>query len=336
MSHCLIILPDLLSVPEEAAREVSLPTLERLLNCGKLSHKEEQCAEQTLMRHFGYRVPDATSIPAGKIRWAADFSEAAPEFCICADPVHMLADIDHARLMDASSLKLSNAESEHYIGNLNKVFAADGLEFVASSPDRWYLTGKDASMLKTLPVGALVGRNVASFLPEGDASAHWRTLTTEVQMLLFSDPMNQTREDQGQLSLNALWLWGGARYDPPKNDRPDVCYSNDVFCQGLANISQIPVHDLPVFSTDSLDGLLLMDSRGMQAVMYGDYAQWKAWVLRLETELFQPLWQALKSGHIENITFSVGGGRDFVVRKPGISAFWRRRKALLSFISEST
>lgn len=287
------------------------------------------------MRHFGYKTPDANSLPAGKIRWAADFKQTAPEFCLCADPVHMLADIDHARLMDASSLKLSQAESEHYIHNLNKVFATDGLEFVASSPDRWYLTGQDASMLKTLPVKSLVGRNVASFLPEGKASAHWRTLTTEIQMLLFADSMNQTRGDQGQLPLNALWLWGGGEYELPVSAGLETCYSNDTFCQGLARLNRVPTHDLSTFNTQSLDAELLMDSRGLDAVMYGNFAQWQAWVVGLETQLFDPLWRALKSGQVDKITLSVGTGREYTITKPGFSAFWRRRKTLQSFFSET-
>lgn len=338
MTHCVIILPDLLTVPEEATVELSLPALEKLLGRGRATKTQDSCVEQTLMRHFGYKVPEANSLPAGKIRWAADFNQPAPQFCVCADPVHMLADIDHARLMDASALKLSKAESDHYINALNKVFCADGLEFVAGSPDRWYLTGLDASMLKTLPVKSLVGRNVASFLPEGDASAHWRTLTTEIQMVLFADSMNQTREDQGQLSLNSLWLWGGGHYEKPTGMPPANCYTDDALCQGLAKHGQTSLEKTSTFDCESIkDGdVLLMDGKGNNAIIYGNYVEWKEWIVNLEASLFVPVWRALQTRQINQLTLNVGNAREFSITPSRIPAFWRRRKKFKSYVSEKT
>ncbi len=338
MTHSVVIVPDLLTVPEEATTDLKLPALENILSRAKLSKTDDRCVEQSLMRHFGYSMPSPTSIPAGRIRWTADFDEPAPEYCVCADPVHMLADIDHARLMDAASLKLSKAESVHYINALNKVFADDGLEFVYGAPDRWYLAGQDASMLGTLPVKTLVGRNVASFLPEGDSSAHWRTLTTEVQMVLFSDNMNQTRESQGQLALNALWIWGGGNYEKPIADSPDRCYSNDVFCQGLAALNQTPISALSDSDLESItdDYVLFMDGAGMNAIIYENYTEWQNWITAMEEELFKPLWRALKSGKINSLTLNVGNGCEYRVTASRFPTFWRRRKSIRSHFSKSS
>jgi len=43
--------------------------------------------------------------------------------------------------------------------------------------------------------------------PKGVEALHWHQLFNEIQMLLFSHPVNEAREVRGELPVNSVWLW---------------------------------------------------------------------------------------------------------------------------------
>lgn len=79
-----------------------------------------------------------------------------------------------------------------------------------------------------------------------------------------------------------------------------------------------------------------MDGEGNNAIIYGNYIEWQEWIVNLEANLFVPLWRALKSGQINQITLNVGNGREFFITPSRIPAFWRKRKTLKSYVFNKT
>ncbi|MCB1756983.1 MAG: hypothetical protein KDJ38_15780 [Gammaproteobacteria bacterium] len=338
MNQWTLILPELLTVAPEIIDGLRLPALEQLLSGARESAVADRCAEQSVLRHAGYTMPDIFSVPAAQLCWQLDFDEAVPAHLLCADPVHLLADKSDARLMDASRLNLSEAEADQLLGALNDTFSGDGLVFRKGSANRWYLSGMDAAALRTLPVKNLVGRNVANFLPEGPKLADWRRLTTEIQMLLFTQPVNQTRAGQGQLPVNALWFWGG---DPPtaQKSRPmSTLFADDAFSRAVAQDSATQHQTLAEFSTlnQMRQTIILVDIAGQDAVLYDDAGRWRDWISQLEASVFAPAWQQLQAGNIERIVLNAGNGREFTIGRPGLLRFFRRDKPLQKFLSSQT
>ncbi len=317
----------------------SLPSLELLLSRGVEKPVSERCYEQSLMYHLGYKTPDLYSIPAADCRWAVDFTEMIPEYCVCADPVHLLLNKAQARLMDASALQISCDDAEQLMVTLNKLLAEDGFELHRTSSERWYMSGKDPSSLYTLPVKSIVGRNVGNFLPEGEQSASWNRLMTEVQMLLYTHPINQARTARGLLSVNALWFWGAERLPINRQvtNRPDVghLFADDVFSLGLAKQIALDSGPLEQFSVISKgrQSLLYINTQGMNHVLYEDINAWNRWIMQLETDIFKPAVECLKSGVIDSVIISVGNAREFTIERGDMKKFWRRKKALKTLLS---
>ena len=66
----------------------------------------------------------------------------------------------------------------------------------------------------------MVGRNVDRWLPEGRPARLLRRLQNEVQMLLYSHPLNDAREAQGALPVNSFWLSGCGRRQDVEGEEP--------------------------------------------------------------------------------------------------------------------
>jgi hypothetical protein len=154
---------------------------------------------------------------------------------MCADPVHLQADMDHAILTSSHDLYLNQDESAAICDVLNKHFKQDGLSFISLDKDQWIVTCKDEIELNTTPLSETIGRNVNFLLPKGDASGFWKKILTEAQMLMHSHDVNVDRESSGKLSVNSLWFHGSGHlpnYD--KQTSLSIC-SNDNVLKGLAD-----------------------------------------------------------------------------------------------------
>lgn len=200
--------------------------------------------EQALMQLLGFSSVDAGRIPAALFRYPIDMQRPAPRHTVCADPVHLRAERDHARLVPAAALDIEPAEAHDLLGALNNLVGADGLNFELAEPGRWYLTGMPAHALDTWPVHAVAQRNVANFMPAQGEAAEWRRLMTEVQMLMHTHAVNVAREQRGRLTINGIWFWGGAACPEPPSCPAVRLFADDYFSRGLA--AQIGLRVLPL------------------------------------------------------------------------------------------
>ena len=312
----------------------TVPALSALLSLGREHKDPSVCPEQTLLRFAGIDGFKATCLPAAELKWQGEFGSDVPQCCVVADPVHMLADTDHARLMGTGTLQLQDEESQALLKSLNHTFEEDGLQFFQGRSGSWFITGRDASMLGTWPTHVLVGRNVASFLPEGEASADWRKLMTEIQMLLFSHPVNQVRTAEGQLTINALWLWGGGKLPQQTNRQALSVFSDSSFAAGLSTASGFEQHALSQFDPANLpdSNILLFDDSMQERLLYEDYAGWQQRLLQLESGVFQPLLKQFQSGRVSRIVLNIGNRREFLIQPSLFRRLFSRSRSLADFV----
>jgi hypothetical protein len=62
--------------------------------------------------------------------------------------------------------------------------------------------------VQTSTVLAASGRNIDTYLPRGADARRWRRFVTEVEMVLFQDPMNELRDRLRLPRISSLWLAG--------------------------------------------------------------------------------------------------------------------------------
>jgi len=76
------------------------------------------------------------------------------------------------------------------------------------APLRWYVAHPSLATLRCASLDRVIGRNVDRWLTDAPEVRLVRRLQNEVQMLLYTHPINDAREAQGLLPVNSFWLSG--------------------------------------------------------------------------------------------------------------------------------
>jgi len=190
---------------------------------------------------------------------------------VCADPVHLQADRDTARLLPSEVLEISEQESEQLLADLNAFLIADGLTLYSETSGGWYLTGMDASQLESLPPSFLAHRSASAFMPGGQNSEPWQRLMTELQMLLHTHPVNVARQERGALTVNSLWFWGGGAIDPALlGENTLSVYADADFCVKFCEAYELSCRPLSEFDPNTVGRAVVVDQRIATAVLARD------------------------------------------------------------------
>ena len=147
-----------------------------------------------------------TASADGLIPWAALEANAKPnEGWAFITPCHWAMGREHATLTDPAALALNELEACTLLGAMQPYFATEGITLHYSQPTRWLARGDVFATLPTASLDRVLGRNVDRWLP---ASKQIKLLQNEMQMLLYTHPINDERAAIGQRSINSFWVSG--------------------------------------------------------------------------------------------------------------------------------
>jgi len=333
--NCHLLVPDLFwpaSAGNEPYRGLELPALETLLARGRRLRTPGASLERWLAGH--YRLADALPLAAYSLR--GDGGDPGEDWWMCADPVNLRFHGDRLLLADASRLAITPDESRECLAALNTHFSDEGISFVAPRPERWYLRTAHETRLQSAPTSEVAGRNVEAFLLQGDESARWRKLMNEAQMVLHQQPCNDFRERQARPAVNGIWVWGPGRLQQLAASYEGL-WSDHPLAAGLAAASGAAARSLPA------SGAQLLHARptGMHLVVlalpptaYGDLANWRNAVAKIDQSWAAVLLAGLWDGAIESLTLH-GLGPDFghmsVMTRRDRLYLWRARRPLRAY-----
>jgi len=343
MKSIHLVITDLF-LPKDIAADVCaglhLPALEKMLARGALTGSlalnpstssgrmdvSGMSLENHLCELFG--VPCQQGVPIAPI--SALFDRLGEGCWLRADPVHLRLQRDQLVLLP--DVEVSEDEAGQLCGALNAHFAGQGMEFFAPHPQRWYVRLDQLPDIETVPLSQAAGRNVHDLLPKGADAMRWHRLFNEIQMLLYSHPVNEAREARGDLTINSLWLWGcGCSSAAPLEKTYDSVSSNEVLAGMFASAAEIPFAGWPEqWRDEDGSGKQLLVWTGLRSSLQrGGLDAWRVALQGFETGYAQPLWQALRSGKIAQLQIDIPGGDDIrrvCLTRGDAWAFWRRGK----------
>ena len=164
----------------------------------------------------------------GLIPWAAweaakSIANADGKAWAFITPCHWAMGREHATLSDPHTLALSASESQTLLEAMQPYFATEGITLHLAAPDRWLAEGEVFRHQPTASIDRVLGRNVDPWLPGAKTAGSLRRLQNEMQMLLYTHPLNDERAAARQLSVNSFWISGsGALGKPVAGASPEL------------------------------------------------------------------------------------------------------------------
>jgi len=213
----------------EALAGLRLPKLEALLSRLALANGDTQ-EDTTLSPPHERALAKALGISAadGCIPWAAlearrlglqptDAGASWGAATLC----HWQVGIDDVVLGDPSAIEIDAAESAALLAVAQPFFAEDGIALHGSSvPGRWLACGKVFDGLATASIDRAVGFPIAEWSPLSDAARPLRRLQNEMQMLMYTERVNDERAARGVPPINSFWLSGTGSLPASFTDLP--------------------------------------------------------------------------------------------------------------------
>ena len=109
---------------------------------------------------------------------------------------------------DPATLQLDAEASEVLRTAMQPYFAEDGITLHPSEPGTWLACGSVLHQLPTAALARVSGDVVDRWLPRQAEARVLRRLQNEMQMLLYTHPVNAARSARGLPEVNSFWISG--------------------------------------------------------------------------------------------------------------------------------
>ena len=199
----------------EALRAQPLPNLQRLL--ARLGVEGTDDAgpdslstphERALARAWGLPVEDGL-IPLAALQVHQAGQDHASAGWAWISPAHWQVGRDHIAMAHPRDLHLDAEDSRALLEAMRPYFAEDGITLTWDAPLRWLARGDLFRALPTASLDRVMGRTIdKNWMPQGATGAPLRRLQQEMQMLLYTLPLNDARQRGGLLPVNSFWASG--------------------------------------------------------------------------------------------------------------------------------
>lgn len=206
----------------QAMSSTDLKNLSKLLRGMKLVKTDTGQAASLSPPHERVlaEVGGLTASADGLIPWAALEANAKPnEGWALITPCHWAMGREHATFTDPATLALQEPEARTLLSDMEPYFATEGITLHYLQPTRWLARGDVFAALPTASLDRVLGRNVDRWLP---ASKQIKLLQNEMQMLLYTHPINDERAAIGQRSVNSFWVSGSGALAKAGTNHPHV------------------------------------------------------------------------------------------------------------------
>jgi hypothetical protein len=136
-------------------------------------------------------------------------------------PCHLTAQSNHVRMDDPLDLHISTQECDTLRSAMKRYFEEDGITLHPLTNGTWLAFG---AVLKDLPTASLervAGNSIDPWVPQQEHAKHLRRLQNEMQMLLYTHAVNDSRTARGLATINAFWISGTGTPGPAPIKPPE-------------------------------------------------------------------------------------------------------------------
>jgi hypothetical protein len=137
-------------------------------------------------------------------------------------PCHWKVNADHVEMQDPADLALTDDETTALMEAMQGYFAEDGIALHALSAGTWLAHGAVLEGLATASLERARGARIDTWMPRQPQAKTLRRLQNEMQMLLYTHPLNDTRAVRRQTTVNSFWVSGTGALPAPNSNQAAV------------------------------------------------------------------------------------------------------------------
>ena len=208
--------------------EAPLPPRLRALLAAMDPTTRIECAESNPSTPCELALAEANALPGspGHIAWAAFETGTVGIPCAFLKLCHLQVGADHILLLPPEDLGVDADTSSLLMSAMAPYFLEDGIALHphGTVPGTWFATGEPFRNLRTVSTDQVAGRRLTRSMLEsaGGSAAVLRRLQNEMQMMLYTHPANEARQQQGLLPINSFWVTGAGVLDASIPAHPHV------------------------------------------------------------------------------------------------------------------
>jgi len=150
----------------------------------------------------------------GQIAWAAVRAQEFPQLHTLTSAwafvnlCHWQASTFEVSMRQIPMVDLTVEESDSLQQAMAPFFEQDGITLQTLEPGCWLAHSELFANLRSASPERVQGRNLAPWMPSTADAGQLIRLVSEMQMLLYTHPVNDARQARGALTANALWFSG--------------------------------------------------------------------------------------------------------------------------------
>jgi hypothetical protein len=312
-----------------------VPAIEKYFRFATSKNVQTRGFTQTLFQLFGFSK-QGHDYPVAAVTRLVDDDHDLEGVWMRADPVHLRPERDAVVLLDSSAFNLEKHEALILAADLQQVFTAREIELEAPANNRWYIKLKQLPEIRTTPIHEVVGNDIDKNSAIGDSKVLWDQLSNEAQMSLHNCPLNEEREQSGELPVNGLWLWGAGELPKSRKQVWSRVFGDEVTAQGLSILTGSTYADLPdsledlVYQSEEREDILAVISFGLRHKQYFDHNGWQDFIGYLEEEWFAQIENLIKQNELNELILLTGENK-LSITKSSYKKIWRRQKPFLTY-----
>lgn len=318
MMNLTLAIPSLNRSSDETLPPLQLAAFNQILRYGRL--KKQACLPSEFYSRYLW---SGSLLAHAKQQLGIGVEQAA----VLASPVWQQMGMHQVSILGGEHLGITQEEAARLCRELTTFYQDDGWQFHPLRTDLWLVTMPSEQDWQVASVLDICGQIGATDQAEGQDALQWLNKQTEIQMWLYSHPVNLARQSRNIPALNGLWLWQDLHGRP----HTELLASNSPWAQFYQGARMEMPTDFDEYLTcrqmlhpHHQDGLIFLDDLTL-TWQTGDIWAYQAVLQRWEEQWFSPLWQALATGRLKRLTLSTDGenGGELVITSKSKWAFWK-------------
>lgn len=230
-----------------------------------------------------------------------------------------------------SELAITPLEAIELVCSLNQSYADDGYVFDYSESHRWYVQGLPKQGKALADPHTLTGQAVRQAMPAKDQGLFWQQWLNEVQMLFYSQELNQQREMSGAYTINSVWPWGAGSLSDPWVSPWQQVFGKETLLQGLAMHCELE-YSQALNMEQALKGSSLIAPEADSLQNPPDEKALTGRLQAFEAQILVPAFKALKSGQVDELYITSREGACFRLTRRMLGRWWRRNRPLTQYL----